>query len=324
MEKQLEDAGEEELLKSLERLVESQAAGKEDPGSFLGFCARLLSVKPKADAGFKLALKRDLLVRHPAHLEEKADAASADGFGAIGRRWRGCVVTLIRKVLGINPIKRLAFGSVPVVAIVLAVIIAIGDPRVDTARAVEIMENDSQINAAIEAYGLRVRHVRTWKGLGYILLDRDPDFEDFEVTIVVDLERKTVWKIVAQEGQVLSKSEITGYLDDREAYWASKKRELAAEAEVQGMTFLEYITRLKKEGAAKFEEQAAAKGMTAEEYKIYLADEKAAGVEAHIAEFAAKAESMGMTAEEYKVYLVREKADKAGSDLADDTAYENQ
>lgn len=314
MKKHSHTSEEKELLKSLGDMIGSQDTDKGYSGSFLNFCARMLSVRPEANADFKLSLEQDLLKRHPAYLVKEADASMNSAFNVLGNKLRGLAAKVKREFLTMIPLKRLAFGGVPALAIILALIIAIGNPRVDTARAIEILENDPHISAVIEAYGLRVRHVKMWGNLGYILLDRDPYFEDVEATIIVDLERKTVWKIVAQEGRLLSKSEVTGYLDDREAYWADKKRELAAEGERQGMTFLEYITHLKKEGAAKSEKKAAAKGMTPEEYKTHLADEKAARVEAYIAEFTAKAESMGMTADEYKAYLAEKKADR-GTDL---------
>ncbi len=315
MEKHSDIPKEKELLKSLEDLVDGRDTGQKETGSFLAFCARLLSVKPKADPDFKLSLEQDLLEKHQAHLVRGGNSSVDNALNVLGRGLHGWVAAAKEALFTPKPLKRLAFGGVPVLVIVLAVIIAVGNPRVDIARAVEIMERDPHISALIETYGLSVGHVKMWGNLGYILLDRDPDFEDLEVTIIVDLERKLVWKIVAQEGRVLSKREITGYLDDREAHWADKKKALAAEAERQGMTFLEYITHLKKEGAAKLEEKAAAKGMTPEEYKAQLADEKAAKVEAYVAAFAEKSERMGMTPEEYKAYLVEKKAGKVESYL---------
>ncbi len=333
MEKQRGNAGEKELLKSLEGLVENQDTGKRYAGSFLDFCARLLSIRPKADVEFKLSLEQDLLEKHPAYLAEEADSRLNSPPIVSGKKLRGWAARLSGILLNGNPLKRLAFGSVPVLAIVLALIIAIGNPRVDIARAVEILESDPQISAVIETYGLRVRHVKMWGNLGFILLDRDPYFEDVEVTIVVDLKQETVWKIVADEGGVLSKSEVTGYLDTKEANWAKQKSVWVAEAERQGMSFLEYITHLKKEGAVEFGKRAAAKGMTPDEYRDDLADEKAAEAEAYLAAFAAKAESLGMTPGELKllkksVAAFEEKAAAQGmtpdeymDDLADEAAF---
>jgi len=317
MERHSDTSKQEGLLESLEDLVNSQGVDKKYTGSFLGFCARLLSVKPKVDAAFRQSLEQDLLKRHPAYLAKDVEAPLGSAFHVLGNRLRGMASIAKGELLTMKPLKRLAFGSVPALAIVLAVIIAIGNPRVDSARAIEILKNDPQISAVIEAYDLRVQYVKMKGNLGYIFLDRDPGFDDVEATIVVDLSRETVWKIVAQEGKILSKSEITDYLDGKETRWAEKERELSAEAERQGMTFKQYLTDIKKESAVAFERQAAAKGMTIEEYKAYLGDEKAAEVEAYLAEFEAKAESMGMTPEEYKAYLVEEKSAKGRAYPAD-------
>jgi len=304
------------LLNGLADEIEGDA-DRETARSFMGFCSQLLSVRPKADDAFKLALARDLLRRHPAYVEGGAEARSAGRLKTAVSRLKDRAAMAARTVFGTKPLRYLAFGSAPALVIVLALIIAVGNPRVDIARAVEILENDPQINAVIKAYGLRVRHVKMWDHLGYILLDRDPDFEDVEVTIVVDLKSENVWKLVAQEGRILSKREITAYLDDKEAHWARKKREWAVEADRRGMTFEAYLAHIVEKSAAAFELGAAAKGMTPDEYKAYLYSERAFRAKAWLAEFTAEAESMGMTIEEYKAYLERTNAGKAKSDLAD-------
>lgn len=310
MEKQSGSSREKELLRSLEELVDSKDSDQIYANSFLGFCSRLLSIRPKADTDFRLSLQQDLLKKHPAYLEKKVNAPLLNKFNMLKNMMRGLSAMEGGELPTKTRVKRFAFGSVPALAIVLALIIAIGNSRVDIARAMEILESDPQISAVIERYDLKVQHVEMRSNLGYIFLDSDPGIDDVEVTIIVDLNRETVWKIVAQESKIMSKDEITGYLDGKEAYWAKKKKEFAAEAERLGMTSEEYMTHLKKEGAAKFEEKAAARGMTPGEYKTYLADEKAAKVEAYLAEFAAKAESMGMTVEEYKAYLTEIKEAK--------------
>lgn len=74
MKKQSGISEEKELLKKLEDSAGGKEAEERYTGSLLGFCARLLSVKPKADAESGLSLEQQLLERHPAHLAKKADA----------------------------------------------------------------------------------------------------------------------------------------------------------------------------------------------------------------------------------------------------------
>jgi len=311
MNNSFDNLGEEGLIEHLDDLVDRSSTSRKHSSPFLDFSSRLIGIRPKADPSFESSLEQTLLGRHPANTMKTAA-------NPVFTRLRDWVGAAIHATWATRPLKRLAFGGVPALAIVLALIIAIGNPRVDIARAVEILESDPQISAVIEAYGLRVRHVKMWKNLGYVLLDRDPYFEDVEVAIVVDLEKKTVWKIVAQDKQILSKSEITRYLEDKEAHWAKKKKQLAVEADRRGMSFMDYIAHLKREHAMDVEAKASAKGMTVEEYEDDLEDEKAAKAEAYLAEFTAKAESMGMTVEEYKAYLVEEKAGETEPDLTDD------
>jgi hypothetical protein len=320
MEKQSDDSREKELLKSLEDLVESEDTDKRYAGSFLGFCARLLSLKPRADADFKLSLEQELLEKHPAHIAKEVDAPVPNIFSSLGNRLRELASTARGELLTMRPLKRLAFGSVPALAIVLALIIAIGNPQVDIARAMEILDSDPHISAVIEAYGLEVQHVKVKGNIGYILLDRDPNVDDVEITIAVDMGNGTVWKIVVQERKILSKSEISGYLDEREADLSKKKKGFAVKAERLGMTLEEYTTHLKKEDYAKFEKGAAARGMTPEEYKTYLAEEKTDKAESYLAEFSAKAESMGMTPAELKAYLAEENAAKVNVYSPEDIA----
>lgn len=301
---------EKEMLKRLEGLIDSKDSRRRYSNSFLGFCARLLSIKPKEAAGFRSSLEQVLLEKHAAYVEKKADAAVTSKLGMLTARLHDLAVSANRVLLNMKPVKRAAFGSVPVLAIALALIIAVANPRVDIARAMEIMENDPQISSVIEAYNLKVQRIEMRDHLGYIFLDIDPDIDDVEVTIIVDLNRETVWKIVAREGAILSKDEITGYLDGKKAYWEEKKREFAAEAKRIGMTLEEYEAHIYEQKVAEFEAKAESMGMTPDEYKAYLAEKAISKVELYLkmdeGTFAAEAENMGMTPDEYKAYLTDE------------------
>jgi len=315
MKRTSDNIDEKGLLKRLDDLINGKDAGRGYFDSFLGFCARMLRIKPKADSGFESSLKHTLLKKHPGYAKDKIGASKLSKSNTLRSKLHDFAHDAIAALTNMKLIKRVAFGGVPVLAIVLALIIIVGNPRVDMARAVEIMESDPQIIAVIEAYDLRVQHVKVKGNIGYILLDRDPDFDDVEVTIAVDMENETVWKIVTQEGGFLSKSEITEYFSDKEANWAEYKKTFAAEAERMGLTLEEYEAQLYAQKAAEFSEKAEGMGMTPEEFKAYLAEEKTAKAEAYISEFRAKAESLGMTIEEYKAYLEAEKAAEKDADL---------
>ena len=279
-----DNTDDEELLDRLDNLIDGRDADRGYTNSFLRFCARLLSIKPEADPGFESSLEQMLLQKHPVYAKETARASAISRARTLSAHL-GNVAAMARGVFAnVKPSRRLAFGSVPALVIALALILVIGSPRVEIARAVEIMESDPLVSDAIEKYDLSVKGVKVWKDLAYIFLHPNPDFDQFEVTIIVDLSRETVWKIVAHEGEILSKSQITGYFDDKEAYWAEKKKEFAAEAGRMGMTLEEYKAHLHEQEAAEFAAKAESMGMTPEEYKAYLIEQKAAKVEAYLAD----------------------------------------
>ena len=131
-------------------------------------------------------------------------------------------------------IKRFAFVGAMVLVIALALVVMVVSPRLETAKAMEIMENDPQVSAVIEKYDLQVKEVDVQDNIAYIVLDCD----DLKVTITVDLEVGTVGKIVTKNG------ETTHYTEDIE------------------------------KANVEFEAKAKANNMTVEEYKAYLENKK--------------------------------------------------
>lgn len=331
MRKESDISREKALLKGLEDLIDSKDAGQKYANSFLGFCSRLLSIRPKADTDFRLSLQQDLLKKHPAYLEKKVNAPLFNKFNMLKSMMRGLSAITGGELPTRTRVRRFAFGSVPALAIVLALIIAIGNPQVDIARAMEILADDPQISAVIEEYDLKVQGVEVRDNVAYIFLDLDPDKGDLEVTITVDLDDGTIGKTIAEEGEIIQDEEVVGtvgeltakkegvvldvpdikaYFDKKKACFRKMKIAFAAKAERMGMSPAEYKAHLAKEESAAFTAKAEEIGMTPKEYKAYLVEEKIVKVKPYLEKmkeaFAAKAERMGMTPEEYKAYLAEE------------------
>jgi len=76
MNKQTNNLKDQELLKKIEDLIDNKKDNQKFNNSFLGFCSRLFSVKPKTNADFGLSLKRELLKKHPANFEKEVESCN--------------------------------------------------------------------------------------------------------------------------------------------------------------------------------------------------------------------------------------------------------
>lgn len=201
------------------------------------------------------------------------------------RTQRAPAISIFKRFSSLNRVKRFGLLGVPVavISLVFAFSVLI-NPNIQTANALEVIANDSQVRAVIEEYDLKVQAVETRGDVAYIFLDT----EDMEVTITVDLRDGTVGKIVTENG-ITEESTVKDVKDDGA---------FEAKAEAKGMTveeFKEYLTEQKKAGYQKIEEKAKAMGMSIEEYKAHV-----------IREYEEKAEAKGMTVVEFKKYLIEQ------------------
>jgi len=74
MNKEFNNLKDEELLKKVEELIDGKNDRQRFTDSFLGFCSRLIGVKPKPDADFQLSLKRSLLEKyHEREVESRGN-----------------------------------------------------------------------------------------------------------------------------------------------------------------------------------------------------------------------------------------------------------
>jgi len=64
MNKQFNNLKDEEFLKKVEKLIDGKNDRQRFTDSLLGFCSRLIGVKPKPDANFQLSLRRGLLEKY--------------------------------------------------------------------------------------------------------------------------------------------------------------------------------------------------------------------------------------------------------------------
>jgi hypothetical protein len=74
MNKKFNNLKDEELLKKVEELIDGKIDRQRFADSFLGFCSRLIGVKPKPDADFQLSLKRSLLEKYHEREVESRDS----------------------------------------------------------------------------------------------------------------------------------------------------------------------------------------------------------------------------------------------------------
>ena len=291
---------ENELLKRVEDLIDKKDANQKYTNSFLGFCSRLLSIRPKAEGDFQISLQQELLKKHPIHLEKKAET------GKTGRSSK--FNKMIGEFITRKNVKRFTFAAVPTLVILLAFAFTmIITPQLQEARAMEVVANDPQVRAVIEEYNLEVQEVKVKGNIAYIFLDQE-DLQ-LQVTIAVDLDNGTVGKIVKMDGKTY-KTENIGKSNPEFETKAEAKKMTAAEykaylseqfevkAEAMRMTVEEYKTHLAQQKKAKhesFKAEAQAKGMTVEKYKVYLVEQ-----------YEAKAEAKGMTVEQFKKYLLEQ------------------
>jgi len=301
MNKQSKNLGEEELLKRVGDLIDGKTNNQKFTDSFLRFCSRLFSVRPKTGADFQLSLKQELLKKHPAYFEKEVEFR-------------------MEKLNTMNRIKRFALVGVPALVIALIFVLAMGiTPQKQIANAMEVMANDPQVRSVIEEYNLEVQEVETRDNIAYIFLNQQ---DSLEVTITVNLEDGTIGKIVTGEYDTTKKS-MTKKSMDKEGVEKYNKG-IEAKAEIKDMTVEEFKKHLIEQRKAKrgmfkaraeacgktsrefkaglieqYKVKAEARGMTLNEFRMHLAEQKKAKYEA----FEAKAEANGMTVDEYRKHL---------------------
>jgi len=76
MNKQNNNLNSRELLKKVEDLIDNKKSNQKFTDSFLGFCSRLFSVRPKTSTDFRLSLKRELLKKHQTSLNFEQEVES--------------------------------------------------------------------------------------------------------------------------------------------------------------------------------------------------------------------------------------------------------
>ena len=107
----------EEILKRVEELIDGKNNRLKITDSLLGFCARLFSVKPKADRAFEQSLKQKLLQRYQ---ESKVDSREANN-------WMLKLITL-KEVNPMKNIRRSLLVGVPTLALVVLLAVTIINP----------------------------------------------------------------------------------------------------------------------------------------------------------------------------------------------------
>jgi len=159
MNKEFNNLKDEELLKKVEELIDGKNDRQRFTDSFLGFCSRLIGVKPKPDADFQLSLKRGLLEKYHEREVESRDNLVLK-------------IINIRRFITMKNIKRFGLVGVPALAlaIVLALVFTVVNPKLQMARAMEIAKNDPQIQQLMEKYGVEIKQVELKDGKAYVLL----------------------------------------------------------------------------------------------------------------------------------------------------------
>jgi hypothetical protein len=107
----------EEILKRVEELIDGKNNHLRFTDSLLGFCARLFSVRPKADIAFEQSLKQRLLQRYQ---ESKVDPREANN-------WILKLITL-KEVITMKNIRRSFLVGVPTLALVVLLAVTIINP----------------------------------------------------------------------------------------------------------------------------------------------------------------------------------------------------
>ena len=106
MNKRLNNLKDEDLLKKIEKLIDGKNDRQRFADSLLGFCSRLIGVKPKPDADFQLSLKRGLLQKYYEREVESRDNLFLK-------------LTTIRRFITKRNIKRFALGTATFAVIAL-------------------------------------------------------------------------------------------------------------------------------------------------------------------------------------------------------------
>jgi len=321
MNKQNNNLDEKELLKRVEDLIDGKTSNQKFTNSFLGFCSRLFSVRPKTDAGFQLSLRRELLKEHSANLEKEVELRKSN-------KIKNSLIS-IKEFMSMTKVKRTALIGVPATLLIAFAVIftSVINPIIQEAKAMEIVAQDPQVRSVIEEYNLNVQKVITKGDTAYIILDTT---ERVNYIITVDLDDGTVGRIVKGENGIRPKDrffeEKASDMDMTvEEFRVHLKERYEAKAESMGMTsgeFKEYLIQQKKGRGARdfkekaermgltveelkqkmverFEQSAEEQGMTVGEFKMHLKEQKKAFYE----NFKAEAEAKGMTEAEYKEYL---------------------
>ncbi len=167
MNKQFNNLKDEELLKKVEKLIDGKNNRQRFTDSVLGFCSRLLGVKPKADTDFQLSLKRSLLEKY-----HEREVESRDNLPAEAPAQAGLVLKLItiKKFITMRKIKRFGLVGVPAMAIIIALFFTVVSPKLQMARAMEIAKNDPQIQQLMEDYGVEIKQIKLQDGKAFVLL----------------------------------------------------------------------------------------------------------------------------------------------------------
>ncbi|MBW1914310.1 MAG: hypothetical protein JRI86_05160 [Deltaproteobacteria bacterium] len=295
MNKQTNNLDEKELLKTVEDLIDGKTSNQKFINSFLGFCSRLFSVRPKTDEPFQLSLKRELLKKHPAYFKKEVDSRKKNKIQNL--------VVNIKEVISMKKTKLALIGVPATLVIALTIIFtSVISPVSQTARAMEIIANDPQIREVIERYNLDVQKVITKGNTAYIILNT---VDNVTHIMKMDLKNGTVEEIVKEQSEkniakyeaFEQKAAAMGMTVEEFKSYLQEQYETKAES--MGMSteeFKKYLKNQKKTEAEAFEQKAAAMGMTVEEFKSYLQEQ-----------YETKAESMGMSTEEFKKYLENQK-----------------
>ena len=294
MNKQNNNLDEKKLLKRVEDLIDGKTNNQKLTNSFLGFCSRLFSVRPKTDEDFQLSLRRELLKKHSAYFEKEVGSHSDN-------KIQNLIIT-IKEFMTMKKTKRFASIGIPATLVIAVVMIftSVINPAIQTAKAMEIVANDPQVRSVIEEYNFNVQEVVIKNDTAYIILDT---VDSSSVIVTVDLNNGTVGKIVKENGDG---TKVEAF-EEKAAAMGLTVEELKADmieqyevkAESIGMTveeFKNYLIEQKKVESEAFEKKAGANGMTVKEFKLYL-----------IKQYEAKADSMGMTIEEFQIYLKEQK-----------------
>ncbi len=180
--------GERKLLQKIEALIEGDDRQK-NTSSFLGFCSRLLGVKPKINEDFQSSLRQELFEKHSLNINRK-EVDSRD------MQESPLLYNFLDQLIMKN-FKKVAFAGVPALALLFLVFTMVFTPNTQIANAMKIMENDPQVSSIIEQFNLEAQDVEIKGNMVYISLGKD---DSSEFTVIVNLDRGIVAKMVPGSG----------------------------------------------------------------------------------------------------------------------------